>query len=126
MTSTATIIDVSSGTGYEGDARIRREYVRRIERLSGRYAYDHATERLVPVGTDGSVTLHFEGREPSASFIAGARYWRESGRDQILGYGVRLSDKIERLMSDAMEDAFRAVEKARKSERARRVAQASR
>ncbi|MGL4257951.1 MAG: hypothetical protein ACRCSL_16580 [Microbacterium sp.] len=118
--SHATIIDVDSARGYEADARVRREYERRIERLSGRYAFDRWSERLVPVGTKGSVTLHFEGRDPDAHFISGARYWRENGRDQILGYSVPLSEEIVSLLDDAMKAAFRAVEKARAREYARR------
>lgn len=122
MTKIATIIDVSSGTGYEGDARIRRAYVRNIEALSGRYAYDHASERVVPVDTAGSVELHFAGREPSQDFIAGERYWLENGRDQIPGYSVKLAPEITNLLDDAMTRAFRAVGKARKRERTRRQA----
>lgn len=91
----ATIIDVGSGCGYEGDQRIRREYERRIERLSGRYAYD---------------------------IIAGARYWRENGRDQILGYSVRLPLELAGILDDEMEAAFRVVEKARARERTAKAA----
>lgn len=114
---TATIIDVDMHGA--SDDRVRREYARRLAALSGHYAYHHESERLVEPGTPGSDVLHFEARASSPAFIAGTRYMRVDGRDQILGYSVRL-DAVNRVLDETYEAALAHVEKARARERARR------
>lgn len=127
----AIILDIGGGVA---DPRVRREYERRLDRLDRRYVWDYRTatvrglakgesadEILAADGGDIEL-LFFEAREASVHFVGNHLYRRTGGRDQILGYSIRAPESLLRILERLELEAFLAVEKARKRERARRAA----
>lgn len=103
-----------------------------MPRLDRRYVWDHEREVVRPLakGEDadailaaegGPDLLFFEPREASSAFIGGHNYLRRYGQDQILGFSIRVPDALRAILDRVYVEADRAVEKARRRERARRT-----